>query len=140
MTQHHDDPLAELFGEPIHIYTRAQAIADGLLVDVAEKASSVGFRVPVAMTADAWADCVTWTHADSTRKTYQDEAGRLADVLWMAHLAARRARDEQRIAFKLVRVPRGGSGTKPRVVTLHLAIGPGDNGEPVMTILLPNED
>ena len=51
----------ELFGEPISVYTRAQAIEDGELVDVTEWASSKtgfmgGFTVPVAVTRSVWAD------------------------------------------------------------------------------------
>jgi hypothetical protein len=29
---------------------------------------------------------------------------------------------------------------RPRITTLKLVIGPGDDGEPVITILLPGED
>jgi len=43
--------------EVIHRYTRAQAIADGVLVDVTAKARTCGFTVPVAMTATLFADC-----------------------------------------------------------------------------------
>jgi hypothetical protein len=135
------DPLAELFGEPIYVYTRTQAIADGVLIDVTDAAKEAGFRVPVALTPDAWADCVAWTKADSERQIHQDETGRLWDVLWMAFMAIRRAPDVQaRLAFRLYRVPRGGRVAKARLTTLHMAIGYGDYGEPVITILQPNED
>lgn len=130
----------EIFGEPIHTYTRAHAIADGVLVDVSATAAEAGFGIPVAITRAAWTDCVEWTEADSRRQTYQDEAGRLWDVLWMAFLAARRAAGRQRLTYQLYRVPRGGRGVRPRLVSLVLAIGPGDDGEPVVTILLPGED
>lgn len=69
--------MNEIFGEPIHTYTRAQAIEDGALVDVSETATEAGFRVPVALTHAAWGDCVEWTETDSRRQTYQDEVGRL---------------------------------------------------------------
>ncbi len=68
----------------ISSYTRAQAIADGVLVDVTETAKEAGFRCPVALTRAAWADCVAWSEADTRRQVPQDEAGRLWDVLWMA--------------------------------------------------------
>src|SRR6185437_8267129 len=38
------------FGEVIYSYTRAQAIADGVLVDVSETAKEAGFKYPVALT------------------------------------------------------------------------------------------
>lgn len=131
--------LTEIFGEPIHVYTRAEALDDGMLVDVTEAARETGFRLPVALTAAAWADCVEWAKDDSRRQTYQDESGRLWDVLWLASLAARRARDGDHCRFQLYRVPRGGRGTRPRLTTVEMHIGPGDNGEPVCTIGLPSD-
>lgn len=126
----------DVFGKTISSYTRAQAIADGVLVDVSALAQEAGFRIPVAVTSAVWADCVAWTNADSGK----GESGRLWDVLWMGALAAKRARGAQRIAFELHRVPRGGRATQPRPVVLNLHIGPGDNAEPVITILMTDED
>jgi|GEM_PF-3971997 len=37
------DTLAEVFGQSIYIYTRAQAIEDGVLVDVSETAKEARF-------------------------------------------------------------------------------------------------
>lgn len=133
------DNLESPFGNVIYAYTRTDAIADGALVDVSQMACEAGFRLPVVMTAAAWADCVEWSEADSQRQTSQDEAGRLWDVVWMAAMTARKALGE-RCPFQLYRVPRGGRATKPRLATLHLHIGPGDAGEPAITILMPGED
>lgn len=138
--QHHEQHLDSIFGEPIYVYSRAQAIDDGSLIDLTEAAREAGFRIPVTITATAWADCVTWSDADSKRQTAQDEAGRLWDVIWMASLAARRAGNSQRIAFTVNRVPPGGRSLNPRPTTLHMCIGPGNDAAPVITILLPNED
>lgn len=132
--------LDDLFGKAISSYTRAQAIADGVLVDVTALAREAGFRVPVALTSAVWSDCVAWTNADSERQATQDESGRLWDVLSMGALAAKRARGAQRIAFELCRVPRGDRGTRPQPVVLTLQIDPGDNAEPVITILMTDED
>ena len=49
-----------VFGEVIFSYTRAEAIADGVLVDVSETARETGFTVPVALTRAVWADAVAW--------------------------------------------------------------------------------
>lgn len=126
------------FGPMIYGYSRAQALADGVLVDVSEVARDAGFRVPVAITAAAWEECVAWDASDSARQLYQDEAGRLWDVVWMAMHAARTGQGARQ-AFQLRRVPRGGRGCLPRQITLHMTIGPGDAGEPVMTLLMPDE-
>lgn len=131
--------VSDIFGEVIHTYTRQQAIEDGYLVDVSHQAGEAGFRYPVAMTRAVWEDCVAWSDDDSQRQAYQDEAGRLWDVLWMASRAALRARGE-RVRFQLYRVPRGGRGVRPRLVTLDMHIGPGDEGEAVVTLMLPGED
>lgn len=130
--------MQEIFGEPIHTYTRTQAVEDGFLVDVTEAAREAGFTCPVAITSAAWSDCVEWTDKDSDRQTYQDESGRLWDVLWMARLAARRGGSQTR--FTLLRVPRGGRGIKPRMALLEMHAGPGDHGELVITISMPGED
>lgn len=61
----------------IYSYTRAQALADGVLVDVSDIAREAGFRVPVALTRTAWEDCVAWSAEDSRRQVHQDESGRL---------------------------------------------------------------
>jgi hypothetical protein len=127
-----------LFGEPIYAYTRAQALEDGVLVEVSELAKEAGFRFPVAMTRGAWTDCVEWLEQDQ-RQMSQDEVARLRDVLLLASHAARRSSGDQ-LTFTIHRVPRDGCSTHPEQVTLQMLIGPGDHGEPVMTILLLGED
>lgn len=127
------------FGPVIYGYSRAQAISDGELVDVSKMAKEAGFTVPVALTSAAWSDCIEWSDRDSSRQTHQEESGRLWDVLWMAHLAARRS-EGGTVAFSLYRVPRGGKGRMPRKVTLHIHIGPGDGAAPVITVMMPGEE
>lgn len=118
----------------IHRYTRAEALEDGTLVDVTETAKGAGFRIPVALTRTAWSDCVAWTEEDNERVVYQDESGRLWDLLWMAINAARRNTEASRLEFKVLRVPRDSRTGQPVSVTLVLDIGPGDQGEAVITI------
>lgn len=94
----------------------------------------------MALTQAAWADCVHWTEDDSASVVHQDQSGRLWDVLWMARLAAPAPRGEgYRTSFKLLRVPRDGKTVQPMPVTLLLDIGPGDEGEPVITIGFPED-
>jgi hypothetical protein len=49
-------------------------------------------------------------------------------------------RSGDRLLFQLYRVPRDGHSTEAVLVALKLIVGPGDTGEPVITILRPNED
>ncbi len=130
-----------LFGEVIYSYTRAQAIDDGVLIDATEMARDAGFKWPVALTAAAWSDCVAWSDADNERQVYQDQSGRLWDVLFMASFAVRTANNANRqLQFDLQRIPRNGRSTTSQRLTLKLILGPGDGGEPVITIMLPGED
>lgn len=129
------------FGDVVHSYTRAQAITDGVLVDVTGTAREAGFQRPVAMTDAAWHDCVAWSDDDNAAQVYQDESGRLWDVLMMAMFSIRRQPTAvQVLNFELLRVPRDGHTTQATPATLKLMIGPGDDGLPVLTILLPHED
>ncbi|WP_424858453.1 DUF6573 family protein [Streptomyces sp. SAI-170] len=134
-------PLADQ-GEIIHAYTRAQALADGVLVAVeADVAREAGFRVPVALTSAVWEGCVAWHEGDSERQVPQDEKGRLWDVLTMCRVAIRRSGgDGDRVTVGLRRVPRDGRTQQARPVQLVCVIGPGDQGEPVITIMEPHED
>ena len=127
--------------EIIHRYTRAQALDDGFLIDVTETAREAGFMWPVAMTTAVWQDCVAWNEEDTKRQTPQDESGRLWDVLFMASRAIKAARHNgTRLSFHVLRIPRGGKARTPRGVALHLVTGPGDDAEPVVTIMQPGED
>ena len=130
-----------LFGEVIYSYTRAQAIEDGVLIDATEMANEAGFKWPVALTVAAWSDCVAWSDADNEHQVYQDQSGRLWDVLFMASFAVRTANNANRqLQFDLQRIPRNGQSTTSQRLTLKLILGPGDGGEPVITIMLPGED
>jgi type I site-specific restriction endonuclease len=65
--------ITEFFGTPIHSYTRAQAIADGVLIDVFETARELGFKFPVAVTDSVWRAYIEWTNED-TKKGYQQDS------------------------------------------------------------------
>lgn len=136
-----DRSTESFFGEVISTYTRAQAIEDGVLIDTGSMAQEAGFKWPVAVTSAAWADCIAWTEDDSDKQVYQDQSGRLWDVLFMASHAIRQGSGSgDRLLFKLYRVRRDGRSKEAVLATLKLIVGPGDHGEPVITILLPDED
>ncbi len=83
--------MTEYFGEPISIYTRAQAIEDGVLVDVSVTAREAGFKFPVAVTRTVWDGYVV---PDSRARYYQDEMGRLWDILSVLRFYVRRGGSE----------------------------------------------
>jgi hypothetical protein len=115
--------------------TRAGLVEAGHLVPAPEAmAAEAGWRIPVAVTRAVWLDMVEWPDAEPA---HQDETGRWWDVLFMAALAARAGRDRGRVRVELCRVPRG--GVEAEEVELTLIVGPGDEGEPVITLTLPHE-
>jgi hypothetical protein len=127
--------------EVISVYTRAQAIEDGVLVDLSQFGlpAEAGFKYPVACTSAVWA-----LIEPTTREAEEGQSvnGRLWDVLMMLHFAIKRSRDDsdttrfQTIFRMLGRARPGGQ----RTVTLKAIVGPGDDMEPVITIMLPEED
>jgi hypothetical protein len=126
--------------EVIASYSRAQAIEDGALIDVSETAREAGITFPVAVTRAAWEDCCEWTDSDSKAKPYgQSVQGRLWDVVSMLRYAIRSSHGGNIIHYRLSRIPRPGNGAK-KLVTLKSVCGPGDTPDPVITIMLPNED
>jgi len=126
----------DLFGDVIYAYTRAQALEDGVLVDAGEAAKEAGFKWPVALTQAAWAQAVT---VPAGCEGFQTEAGRLWDVLNLARWAAKLGTlsGEDRVRFDVLRVVRP---EESAMLALDLHVGPGDEGEPVLTIMLPGED
>lgn len=123
----------DIFGPVIFSYTRAQAIADGVLVDVSEMAREAGIKHPTAITAAVWGEFVRVPEGVEG----QDEKGRLWDVLNMFRFAAKQSEGGTELHFNLlVR----NDNTAPKLVTLKAICSPGDTPEPVLTIMLPDED
>lgn len=148
----HDIPAAVVdLDRPIPYYTRADAIADGLLVEVPRRLCE-HFRLPAqtVVTDQLWADAVaTAAHrkppAPTTRPRWpgdglpEEVRGRLVDLLWLT--SAYRETDPGRslaVTFVLWRVPAhlppsvvGGLADPIRVsCTIHA----GDCGETVATL------
>jgi len=127
-----------LFGELIHSYTRTQAIADGVLIDVSQAAKEVGIRYPVAVTAAVWSALVP---DEAARALGQDERGRLHDLVWMLRCSIRPATSTSDISFAvLLAQPSGRCRLARRPLHLRAVCGPGDHAEPVITVMFPHED
>lgn len=132
------------WGQAVSVYTREQALADGVLVDLSPVACGYGFRIPVACTA-AVLQAIAWSEATESAKphaTGQTTEGRLHDVLTMAMLNAQAAAQagESEVAFDVLMVPAKGQSTRPVLVSMWMAVGGGDRGEPVLTLMLAGED
>lgn len=129
-----NNSLTEIFGEVISSYSRADAIEDGVLIDVSAVAKEAGISFPCCVTVGVWAEYVKVP----AKVECQDESGRLWDILYMLKHAIKTSRSGgSRIDFSLlVR----NTNRAPKPVKLYALCGPGDNLEPVITIMLPGED
>lgn len=124
---------------PAIVYTRARAIADGVLVDMTEWASGTngimgGFEVPVAVSASIWKDI---NSIPAAVRDVQSVRGRAHDVLWMAFLAAAEAKGRDVVTFAVMMSVAGRSRRQYRYKMVY---GPNDNGSPCVTILQLHED
>lgn len=140
--------------EMVSSYSRADAIADGDLIDVSSTAKEAGIRYPVALSRAVWARYVEFDAA-ALEGQGQSVSGRLWDVLWMFRSQAKNT-DGAALRFRLHVAkrdagdwqtnedhPEPGTGLTRethRLVTLKAIIGPGDTAAPVITILTPDED
>ncbi len=133
------EPEDSPFGPVIYSYSRAQAIADGVLVDVTETARETGFKLPVAIT-DAFHSRLTPTRAD--RSLGQDYDGRLWDVLWLAAFTLKLVDPgTDTVSFIVVLQEMNSKSGRGQNSDLRLqaVCSPGDMGEPVVTIGFPED-
>ena len=143
------EALAAVFGEPkqiadgitafgpvVYTYTRAQAVADGVQVEVTKTAQEAGIKFPMFLTRAVW-DAYVAVPPDVTA---QDEAGRLWDVVWMTRFAIIRSHGHtDRLPVALyVR----NDNQRSRLVKLVATCGPVDfeDPAPAITVMLFDED
>lgn len=129
--------MNEIFGNVIYAYTRKQAIEDGVLVDLSYEESDTAsvcrehYKHPIACTAAVF---------DLMRKAVENPRYSnnyveiLYDILWMSR-AMKRQLDESTVIFPVIIAGAG----RQRNYEFKLNVGPGDDGEPVITIMLPAE-
>ena len=124
------------FGEVIYAYTRKQAIADGVQINVTKTAQEAGIKFPVFITRGVFESYV----AVPEGVTGQDEAGRLWDIVWMLRFGILRSRPGcDRIPVALyVR----NDNRRAKLVKLIAQCGPldMDDPQPAITVMLPDED
>ena len=143
------EALAAVFGEPkqvadgitafgpvVYAYTRKQAVADGVQVEVTKTAKEAGISFPVFLTRTVFDAYV----AVPPNVSGQDEAGRLFDICWMLRFAILRSRSHtDRVPVALyVR----NDNHRAKLVKLIAQCGPldMDDPSPAITVMMPDED
>ncbi len=124
------------FGPVIYSYTRAQAVADGVQVEVTKTAQEAGIKFPVFLTRTVFDSFV----AVPEGVTGQDEAGRLWDICWMLRFAILRSHghtDRLPVALYVRNDNRAA-----RLVKLIASCGALDidDPQPAITVMMPDED
>jgi len=132
----------------ISMYTRRQAIEDGVLVDVSDVAKSeYGINLPLAFTRAVWDEYIT---PDPRSVSWgQSIRGRLHDALFMLLPYLKHVTRDQKWIDKF---NRDGSVTfyykvifimkekQQRTIQLKVVLSLDENYRPVVTVLKPNED
>jgi len=132
----HTPNTTEPFGPVIYSYTRAQAIADGMQVEVSKVAQEAGIRFPFFITRSVYDNYV----AVPEGVTGQDESGRLFDLIWMTRFAILRHRpggDRMPVALYV-----RNDNHRAKLVKLIATCGPLDIDDPApaITLMMPTED
>ncbi len=130
------------FGPVIYSYTRAQAVADGVQVEVTKTAKEAGISFPVFLTRTVF-DAYVAVPPDVQG---QDEAGRLWDICWMLRFAIIRSRSHKEAGAACTRVPVAlyvrNDNTRAKLVKLIAQCGPLDMDDPApaITVMMVGED
>ena len=131
------DP-SSVFGDVIYAYTRAQALADGVLVDFTELAREAGFTWPTAVSDHLYSEYLV--PALPLLAEGQSLTGRLWDVLNVLRhtIAISQSKDESYLRFTVLFAM--APGTAPVPIELVSVAGPADDGSPCLTLMLPEDD
>ncbi|MBI5725040.1 MAG: hypothetical protein HZA50_13850 [Planctomycetes bacterium] len=122
-------------GPVIFSYTRKQAIEDGVLVDMTDHPwqrvlEMLGIIAHTVMTSASFAKTVA---GEQNRKDPFNQLSRFSIVLAAFREALSKDKQTDRVYFEI-------KGLDGSPVKLWALIGPGDEGEAVLTLMLENED
>jgi hypothetical protein len=146
----HDPVLGRT--ELISVYSRGQAIEDGVLIDCTDEPfdelnRNAGLVFDVAITSAVFQ---RYVEVPGQFQGSQDIKGRYWDIIWMFRRAASRTKaDGNELLFDFLCLPNGdgyddnerqADSGMYRLARLKAVASPGDRGEPCLTFMLPSED
>lgn len=114
----------------IYKYTRREALDDGILIDISNMGREVGYKYPIAITLNV-DDIINKAVAN---ERYNDYNGVLWDILTMSKHPTKRI-DETSHYFQVIITGVGRKHYHEFIIRCH----PGDDLEPVLTIMCPEE-
>lgn len=123
-------PAAETIAEVK--YTRAQALEEGLLMDITELAKNFGIKIPTAVTVDVFVHCIL-AETKEGEPDHQEMSDRLVTMLLSFTSALLKEPDLGKAAEVTLHGQLGEEPHQPIQAKLH----GGDEGEPVMTFMFP---
>jgi hypothetical protein len=130
------DSLEATFGSVIYSYTRKQAVADGVQVDVTKTAQEAGIKFPMFLTRAVW-DAYVAIPPDVTG---QDEAGRLWDIVWMTRFGILRSHGHaDRVPIALYVRNDNRAARLVKLIATCSALDISD-AQPSITVMMPDED
>ena len=124
-----------LFGDTVYSYSRQDALNDGVLVNLNQfiPIKESPFKYPVACTNTVFNII---EQAVNNKKYCNDFKGVVWDIMYMASHGHMRKLNESTVLFKVIITGTG----KKKYHEFKCLCHPGDQGEPVLTIMLPEED
>ena len=120
----------------IYAFTRTMALESGVLIDVTAQAREAGFKLHTVVTDNLFHSYIT--PPAGLEGEGQSIEGRLHDIFFVLLAAIRSAKAAtDYVEIEVLFLMEPGRKEKVKVVAV---VGPGDEGEPVLTIMLPGDD
>ena len=119
----------------ISVYTRKQAIEDGVLINITEAARQSGFKLPFSITSNLHQKYVV-PPQEVQDIPGQSEEERLARLLNQACLAAFSEKQSNHAVFGMLFLM---EPEKFQNTDIWMIIDGGDDGQPVLTLMLPED-
>jgi hypothetical protein len=122
------------------LYTRDRALADGFIIDISDHAREAYFRCPMAVSDNLFYRYLS-PHYDLLAQG-ESLSGRIKSVLARLITAIRANPKARRLTFTttFVMLPDSNPIPAPIPVKITASLGSGDDGKPVITLSLPEEN
>lgn len=122
----------------IYVYTREMALEDGVIVSAGEIGRELGFKLDIALSASLYHRYVV--PPQGLEEQCQSVSGRMRDVMHVFAHAAYARWDGSRVEFDVVFQMKVGRHISFEKVHCIAAVEGDKDGNPAITIFLPEDD